>query len=155
MEREVSELDGQIVIGFEFLDTPGDEVAPGSNKVREDFEDKRLWHDGLLMLVVQTVQIVQDVQIVRAVQRSTTDSMVVVTGKSKGLSGKVRNESILYGLGVLARPHPFALAGEGERGHSGKGVKVAKVLGQQFRSDAPTQFDIALSRRVISTPCLF
>jgi len=39
MERKVGELDRQIVIGFEFLDTPGDEVAPGSNEIGKDFEN--------------------------------------------------------------------------------------------------------------------
>jgi hypothetical protein len=39
MEREVGELDAQSVFVFDFLDTPGDEVAPGSNEVGEDFQD--------------------------------------------------------------------------------------------------------------------
>jgi hypothetical protein len=39
MERELSELDLEAVILFEFLDTPGDEVAPGSNKIGKHFED--------------------------------------------------------------------------------------------------------------------
>ena len=33
MKRELRELDSQIVIRCEFLDTPGDEVAPGSDKI--------------------------------------------------------------------------------------------------------------------------
>jgi hypothetical protein len=33
MKRELCELDSQIVIRFEFLDTPGDEVTPGSDKI--------------------------------------------------------------------------------------------------------------------------
>ena len=33
MKRELGELDGQIIIRFEFLDTPGDEVAPGSDEI--------------------------------------------------------------------------------------------------------------------------
>jgi hypothetical protein len=33
MKRELRELDRQIVFRFEFLDTPGDEIAPRSNKV--------------------------------------------------------------------------------------------------------------------------
>jgi hypothetical protein len=33
MKRELRELDSQIVIRFEFLDTPGDEVTPGSDKI--------------------------------------------------------------------------------------------------------------------------
>jgi hypothetical protein len=39
MERELSELDLQTVIFSEFLDTPGDEVAPRSNEIGEHFED--------------------------------------------------------------------------------------------------------------------
>jgi hypothetical protein len=37
MEREVGKLDSKTEFVFEFLDTPGDEVAPGSNEVGEDF----------------------------------------------------------------------------------------------------------------------
>jgi hypothetical protein len=48
MEREVGELDFQTVVLFEFLDTPGDEVAPRSNKIRKDFENERLCHLDLL-----------------------------------------------------------------------------------------------------------
>jgi len=44
---------------FEFLDTPGDEVAPGSDEIGKDFEDERFRHDHLLLLV----------QIVRAVRK--------------------------------------------------------------------------------------
>jgi hypothetical protein len=33
MQRELRELDSEIVIRFEFLDTPGDEVAPGSDEI--------------------------------------------------------------------------------------------------------------------------
>jgi len=39
MKRKLRELDRQIVIRFEFLDTPGDEIAPGSDKVGENFEN--------------------------------------------------------------------------------------------------------------------
>jgi len=45
MKRKLRELDVQIVIRFEFLDTPGDEIAPRSNKVGKDFENKRLGHN--------------------------------------------------------------------------------------------------------------
>ena len=44
MKRELRELDFQIVIRFEFLDTPGDEVAPGSDKVGKHFENERFGH---------------------------------------------------------------------------------------------------------------
>jgi hypothetical protein len=37
MKRELRELNRQIVIRFEFLDTPGDEIAPGSNKIGKHF----------------------------------------------------------------------------------------------------------------------
>jgi hypothetical protein len=33
MKWELGEFESQIVIRFEFLDTPGDEVAPGSDKI--------------------------------------------------------------------------------------------------------------------------
>ena len=45
MKRELRELDRQIVIRFEFLDTPGDEIAPGSDKVGKHFENERLCHN--------------------------------------------------------------------------------------------------------------
>jgi hypothetical protein len=45
MKRELRELDRQIVIRFEFLDTPGDEIAPGSDKVGKHFENERLGHN--------------------------------------------------------------------------------------------------------------
>jgi hypothetical protein len=50
MQRELSELDLQTVILFQFLDTPGDEVAPRSNKIGKNFENERLRHDRLLSL---------------------------------------------------------------------------------------------------------
>jgi hypothetical protein len=45
MKRELRELDRQIVILFEFLDTPGDEVAPGSDEVRKHFKNERFGHN--------------------------------------------------------------------------------------------------------------
>jgi hypothetical protein len=45
MKRELRELDRQIVIRFEFLDTPGDEIAPGSDEVGKHFENERLCHN--------------------------------------------------------------------------------------------------------------
>ena len=49
MKRKLRELDGQIVIRFEFLDTPGDEIAPGSNKVGKHFKNERLGHNSSLL----------------------------------------------------------------------------------------------------------
>jgi len=48
MERKVRELDREVVIRFEFLDTPGDEVAPGSDEIGKDFKYERLRHGRLL-----------------------------------------------------------------------------------------------------------
>jgi len=42
MKRELGKLDLQTVVVFQFLDTPGDEVAPGSNEIGKNFEHKRL-----------------------------------------------------------------------------------------------------------------
>jgi hypothetical protein len=39
MEWKLSEFDIETEFLFEFLDTPGDEVAPGSNEIGEHFED--------------------------------------------------------------------------------------------------------------------
>ena len=70
MERKVNELDRETVIVLQFLDTPGDEVAPGSNEIGKDFQYKRLRHGGLLHLIrVPIVPIVQVVQTVPDVQR--------------------------------------------------------------------------------------
>jgi hypothetical protein len=38
MKRKVGEFDSETVFVFEFLDTPGDEIAPRSNEVGEDFQ---------------------------------------------------------------------------------------------------------------------
>jgi hypothetical protein len=50
MQWKLSELNLQTVILFQFLDTPGDEVAPRSNKIRKNFENERFRHDRLLSL---------------------------------------------------------------------------------------------------------
>jgi hypothetical protein len=47
MQRELGELDLQTVILFKFLDTPGDEVAPGSNEIGKYFENQWLGHRDL------------------------------------------------------------------------------------------------------------
>ena len=51
MQRKVSEFDRQIVLSLEFLDTPGDEVAPRSNEIGENFKNQRLHHDRLLSFI--------------------------------------------------------------------------------------------------------
>jgi hypothetical protein len=50
MQRELSNLDPQTVILLQFLDTPGDEIAPRSNKIGKNFENERFRHDRLLSL---------------------------------------------------------------------------------------------------------
>jgi hypothetical protein len=44
MKRELGELHLQAVLVLKFLDTPGDEIAPGSNEVGENFEHQRIGH---------------------------------------------------------------------------------------------------------------
>jgi hypothetical protein len=39
MKRKLSELDLQPILVFKFLDTPGDEIAPGSDEVGKNFEN--------------------------------------------------------------------------------------------------------------------
>jgi hypothetical protein len=39
MKRKLSKFYFQPVLVFKFLDTPGDEIAPGSDKVGENFEN--------------------------------------------------------------------------------------------------------------------
>ena len=50
MKRKLSEFDLQAVIFFQFLDTPGDEVAPGSDKIRKHLKNQRLRHNHLQSL---------------------------------------------------------------------------------------------------------
>jgi hypothetical protein len=76
MERKVNELDCETIFVLQFLDTPGDEVAPGSDEIGKDFQYERLRHGDLLHLirvqivpVVPDVPIVEDVQVVPDVQR--------------------------------------------------------------------------------------
>jgi hypothetical protein len=42
MQGELRKFDLKIIVRSEFLDTPGDEVAPGSNEIGKNFEHKRL-----------------------------------------------------------------------------------------------------------------
>jgi hypothetical protein len=39
MKRKLRELDLNAVISFYFLDTPGDEIAPGSNEIGKDLQN--------------------------------------------------------------------------------------------------------------------
>jgi hypothetical protein len=48
MQWKLRPLHRQTVLGFEFLDTPGDEIAPRSNEIGKDFQDERLRHGNLL-----------------------------------------------------------------------------------------------------------
>jgi hypothetical protein len=50
MKREMSDFDLQTVVGLEFLNTPGTEVAPRSDVVRKDLKNGKLSHDLLLSL---------------------------------------------------------------------------------------------------------
>ena len=83
MKWELSKLDFQVIVTSKFLDTPGDEVAPGSNEIREDFQYQRLGHDCLLQLGSRF-----KVQGSRF-SPSTVDSMVVGDSKSKGFGHRV------------------------------------------------------------------
>lgn len=47
----MGDFDLQAVVGFKFLNTPGTEVAPGSDIVRKDFESQRLGHRFLHFLL--------------------------------------------------------------------------------------------------------
>ena len=49
MQRELRKLDREIITCFEFLDTPGDEITPGSDKVRKHFENERFGHNASLL----------------------------------------------------------------------------------------------------------
>ena len=44
MKRKLREPELEPVLLFQFLDTPGDEIAPGSDKIGEHFEDEWLGH---------------------------------------------------------------------------------------------------------------
>jgi hypothetical protein len=48
MQRKLGKLDLQPVVLLQFLDTPGDEVTPRSDKIGEYFQDQWLRHDFLL-----------------------------------------------------------------------------------------------------------
>ena len=49
MKRKLRKFDRYAVIRFELLDTPGDEVAPRSDKVGKHFENERLGHNPSLL----------------------------------------------------------------------------------------------------------
>jgi len=52
MKRKMSELDAQIEFFLQFLDTPGDEIAPGSHEIREYFQCKPFRHARLPSFLV-------------------------------------------------------------------------------------------------------
>ena len=52
MEREVGDFDLQSVIGLYFLNTPGTEVAPGSNIVGKDLKHQCLCHGALRLIIL-------------------------------------------------------------------------------------------------------
>jgi hypothetical protein len=78
MKWKLGELDLQTEILFQFLDTPGDEVAPGSNEIGKHFENQWLGHAFLLFnrskcssrsnCSVSRIQSVPNVPLVPAVQ---------------------------------------------------------------------------------------
>ena len=46
MKRKMSDLNAQAIICFQFLNTPGTEVAPGSDVVGENFKGDVINHDN-------------------------------------------------------------------------------------------------------------
>jgi hypothetical protein len=80
MERELGELDLQSVVLFEFLDTPGDEVAPGSNEIGKYFQDLGIGHDNLRFDFVQGFKVQSFNELPRLGRDSRGDGAV----KSKG-----------------------------------------------------------------------
>ena len=50
MEWEVDPTGGNVEVFPESLNTPGTEIAPGSNVVAEDFQDECFAHHTTLML---------------------------------------------------------------------------------------------------------
>ncbi len=67
---------------FEFLDTPGDEVAPGSDEIGKDFKNQWLRHCGLLGLSFRPFQSFQTIK--RPERNRYYYSMFVRCRKSKG-----------------------------------------------------------------------
>lgn len=55
MKGKLRELNLQVVICFQFLDTPGNEITPRSNEIRKDFEHERFRHESLLNISVRVV----------------------------------------------------------------------------------------------------
>jgi hypothetical protein len=53
MKGKMRKFDRQTVLVFEFLDTPGDEIAPRSDEIGENFEHKRLSHRCLLSILLE------------------------------------------------------------------------------------------------------
>jgi hypothetical protein len=47
MQGKLRKFDFEIVIRFELLDTPGDEITPGSDEIRKYFEHQSIRHGNL------------------------------------------------------------------------------------------------------------
>jgi hypothetical protein len=92
MKRKANELDRETVIVLQFLDTPGDEVAPGSNEIGKDFQYERLRHGDLLRLIVQFVP---DVPIVQHVQRLGKRNDRFYGCWQAEVKGKIRHDRVL------------------------------------------------------------
>ena len=50
MKREVNVVDVDMIILFQFFNTPGTEIAPGSDKIGINIKRGRLGHMNLLMI---------------------------------------------------------------------------------------------------------
>ena len=75
MQGELSELDLQSVVLLKFLDTPGDEVAPGSNEIGKDFEYEWFGHDFLQFLIL-LVPLVPVVQTFKSLSKSNDENIL-------------------------------------------------------------------------------
>jgi hypothetical protein len=49
MKRELREFYLKVIVRFELLDTPGDEITPRSDEVRKYFENHSIGHGNLLL----------------------------------------------------------------------------------------------------------
>ena len=86
MERKVSELDGQIVLRFEFLDTPGDEIAPGSDKIGKHLKNQRLGHKHLHLFDAIRVCLILGPLLIRSQSLGTLYQLDLVRSRIRNLS---------------------------------------------------------------------